>query len=219
MHPHRLCARLATEVDVELASDRFDLRHAATAQVSAVIVPERRLFVIDGIGPPHASDYGLAGLSLRAAAVAVGAALGQAGLPPPGREAAESLWWPGRDVSDGDLVDSFGDRRHWHWEQLVAVPAAATDDQVSAAIDVARRAAGRDRPLIRTTKLVEGRAIQLLAVGGLSAEAIAFGRLLDQAASAGLVRNGPVHLIHLTTPDLVPSQRLRSIVRIPVAGG
>lgn len=201
---------------MEQASSSLELRHAATERISEVVVPRRRLFAIDGLGPPEASGFELASRALRSAAAAVGGAMARAGVVPPPRAAYEALWWPGPDVPPEALVETFADRRRWYWEQLLAVPEAATDAQAEAAIDLARRGAGRERALIRLVELTEGLSAQLLAIGGPASEAEALGRLLEHAANAGHAPRGRIHVIQLTSPDLVPIDRRRVIVRIPL---
>ena len=55
----------------EESSDRLDLRHAATDRALIVVVPERQLFAIDGVGSPGGADYRLATATLRSVTAAV----------------------------------------------------------------------------------------------------------------------------------------------------
>lgn len=201
---------------MEQVSSSLELRHAATGNVSVVVVPPRRLFSMSGVGSPQSSGYEVASRALRAAVHAVGTSLVRAGLAPPPRAAAEALWTPSAEIPADELIPSFADRRRWYWEQILAVPEAASDGQAQEAIDMVRRGAGRERPLIRVIELTEGPAAQLLALGGPTSEAAALRVLLEHAASLGQAPAGRVHLIHLTAPDLVPLDRRRTIVRIPV---
>lgn len=202
---------------MEQLSSSLDLRHAATGRVGTVVVPARRLFAIDGLGPPAAAGYRLASTALRRAASAAAVPLVHAGVAPPVRPAAEALWWPDRDIPPDELVASFADRRRWHWRQVIAIPDGASDEAADEAIDAVRADAGRAEPLIRRIVLAEGRAAQLLAIGGPAPEAAALAALIGHAASLGRAPAWPVHLIHLTEPGLVAVERQRTIVRMPVA--
>lgn len=213
---HRLRKRWIARM--EYASSSLDLRHAATGRISSVVVPPRRLFAIAGLGAPEASGYELATRALMGASVAIRTALSGRGLAAPPRPASEALWWPGQDVAPDEIVSSFADRRRWHWEQMVVVPDAASDDQARDAIEAVRRDAGRAQPLVRLVEFTEGAAAQLLALGGAASEADALARLLEHVASLGREPAGRVHLIHLTPPDLVPLERRRVIVRLGMGG-
>jgi hypothetical protein len=198
-------------------SDRFELRHAATDHVSLVTVPPRRLFAIDGYGPPRTPDFRLAFDALRAADEAVRAALAHTGSRELARPAAECIWRPGPEVEPDRLVESFATRTEWRWVQLLEVQPIATSAHALDAVDGVRRRAGRDRALIRVVELQELDALQILAVGGDEAETEALRRLLDAVSSGGLDRRGDIHQIFVADPTRVPDARGRSIIRIPVA--
>lgn len=200
---------------MDAPSSSLELRHAATDRVSAVVVPARRLLAIEGTGPPTASGYEMAALALRGASLALAASVVRAGHPAPPRPAAEALWWPNSDVAPDELVPTFHDRRRWRWAQLLAVPEQATEAQAAEAIDSVRRSAGRPRALIALRELTEGWAVQILALGGTAAESAAYAQLVAHLEDGHLSAAGPVHVIHLTAPDLVPIERRRSIVRVP----
>lgn len=197
-------------------SDRFELRHAATDHVSLVTVPPRRLFAIDGFGPPRSPGFDLALETLRAAATQLDATLAGRGPRHRERPLAECLWWPGPTVERDELVGSFATRADWRWEQLLEVSPDATREEALAAIDRVRARAGREQPLLRLIELRELDALQILAVGGRPAEAVALERLLDAVTAGGLTSHGDVHQLFLTDPALVPEDHSRTILRVPV---
>jgi hypothetical protein len=197
-------------------SDRFELRHAATDQVSRVTVPARRLFAIDGFGPARTPDYLLALEAIRAVEDAVRAHHPAAGSQSVPRPPLECLWRPAGPLEPEVLVRSFASRSEWRWELLIEVPAAASlSSAVAATADVAA-GAGREQPLVRVRELRESDAIQTLSVGGPASDAAALRRLLDAASADGLEPAGDIHQILLTDPARVDGPRERSIVRVPV---
>jgi hypothetical protein len=203
-------------MDVLPLNDRLDLRHAATDRALAVNVPVRRLFAIDGFGPPATPDHLLALRTLRAADQAVRALLRARGWREQVATAAECLWRPGRTVTPDHIVDSFATRGEWRWTQLAEIPPMATDPEVLASIDSARESAGREQPLIRVIELWEGQALQILSVGGPIAEMQALRRLLDAVGAGSLSWDPVVHQIFFSDPAQSPRDRWRSILRVTV---
>jgi hypothetical protein len=196
--------------------DRLDLRHAATDRALVLNVPVRRLFAIDGFGPPVTPDYLVALHALRAADQAVRALLRVRGWREQLTTAAECLWRPGPTIGPGDIVDSFETRREWRWTQLAEIPAPAADLDVVAAIDAARESAGREQPLIRVIELWEGEVVQILSVGGPRAEVEALRRVLEAVTADGLSWDPIVHQIFFTDPVRSPRDRWRSILRVRI---
>ena len=203
-------------MDSTASSDAFELRHAATDHVTTVTVPTRRLFAIMGFGPPRSSDFGIAIASLAAADAALRETLRRRGTPPITRPAPEVLWTPGPEVDLNDFATAFSTRVGWRWEQLAAIPAAAEPADIDAAIETAQHGAGRAQPVLHVVTVSEGRAMQLLQLGGPTGEAETLGRLLVCVVDAGLVLHGAVHQLYLSGVDTIGTDRQRSILRVPV---
>jgi hypothetical protein len=197
-------------------SDRFELRHAASDRVLPVKVPSRRLLAIAGFGPPGTPDYLLALRALRLADQAVRAALSAAGWTGLVRGAAECMWQPPPEVPSASIVGSFVGRTDWRWQQLVELPRQAGPDDAAAAIDRVREGAGRERPLIHVVEARESEALQILSVGGPTAEADALRRLVDAMAADGVEGEGAIHQLFVSDPERVPRDRWRSILRVPI---
>jgi hypothetical protein len=203
-------------VTAEDASALLELRHAATDRVNIVVVPERRLFAIDGVGGPRGSDFRLASEVLRSAAENLRATLHQRRGIESRIGVIEVAWWIHPEPAPTEMAEAFADRAKWHWQQMVEVADRATDEEAEAAIDVTRAQAGRDIPLLRLIHFTEGRAAQILQVAGPEAEAAAIARLYDAVAGLGLRVRGHLHQIVLADPDRVPAGRSRSIFRLPI---
>jgi hypothetical protein len=200
----------------ELPSDRFELRHAATDRATFVVVPERRMFAIDGLGDPRLPAFVLASDSLRAVEerlrVHVQMATGRKIAP----AVLECAWWTHPEPPSQDLASSFADRSTWHWQQMIEISPAAGDDDVQRAIDETRAAFDRPVPLVRVIRFAEGRSAQILHLGGPADEHRSVVTLYDAVASAGLHPHGHLHEIRLADYERVPDGRARAILRLPI---
>jgi hypothetical protein len=200
----------------ELPSDHFELRHAATDRATIVVVPERRMFAIDGLGDPRMAGFVLASDTLRTADEALRARVQR----DQGRKVApgvlECAWWTHPEPPGQDLAVSFADRSNWHWQQMLEIPAHASDEDAAAAIDESRARAGRPSPPVRVIRFAEGRSAQILHVGGPATEHRSVVALYDAVASAGLRPHGHIHEIRLSDYERVPDDRARSILRLPI---
>jgi hypothetical protein len=201
-----------------LTSNFLELRHASTDHAIFVVVPERRFLAIDGMGEPGAADFRMATSALRTAINVLLRRLRDAGVATATRSGvAECAWWPPLPLPATELAVAFGDRSEWHWRQMIELPAHATEAQALAAIDEARRGAGREVALVRPHVFTEGSAAQLLHVGSRTAEAATALRLFQAIDEAGLQPHGRLHALTLSHPDAVPHGLGRSILRQPVA--
>lgn len=198
-------------------SDLFELRHAATDRATIVVVPERRMYAIDGVGDERGAAFRFASDTLRT----VGELLRRR-LHDQGHETRvgpiECAWWIHPEPPSTDVAEAFEDRAAWHWQQMIEIPARAPDEDAEAAIEDARSSAGRALPLVRIIRFAEGRSAQILHVGGPDTVAGSVRRLYDAVAAAGLAPRGHLHEIHIADYDRVPEGRARAILRLPVEG-
>jgi hypothetical protein len=170
-------------------------------------VPERRFLMVDGRGDPNASEefqqavgalYSLSyGLKYRLKAeLGVDRAVGP----------LEGLWW----VEDGSFA--FDDRSNWRWTVMIEQPQEATQDRV----DALARERGLE-PCPRLERFAEGPAAQLLHVGPFSEEPASVERLHAFIRDQGLRPTGRHHEIYLSDVRRTAPERLRTILRQPVA--
>jgi hypothetical protein len=199
----------------ESPSDRLDLRHASTDHATIVVVPERRLLAIGGVGSFAGADFKLASDVLRVIATDIRRRLRREQSASSPVADLESAWWTNA-VEPADMSTAWAERSDWHWQQMIEIPSVVTDATVDAAIDEARRNAGRDTPLVRLVRMTEGRAAQMLHVGSRPTESDTLGKLYEAVVGAGLRPRGQVHQIVLADPDIVPTGRAASIFRLPI---
>jgi hypothetical protein len=203
-------------MSVDLSSDRFELRHAATDRATIVVVPDRRMFAIDGLGDPRAGAFRLASETLRSADELIRERMrrehGVRAKPPD----LECAWWTHPEPPSQDLAASFADRSSWHWQQMIEIPAQAADEDTAAVVDEARTRTGRTAPPVRIIRFAEGRSAQILHVGGPATEHQSVRALYAAVEAAGLRPHGHLHEIRLADYERVPDGRARSILRLPI---
>lgn len=179
-------------------------------------LPPRRCVMIDGEGPPgpdafaprmpglYTTAYKLRfGLKDRGAITRVGP--------------LEGLWWTSDGVFDLDWLLE-GARDTWRWTLLIALPDEATADEVDRALSAGRAKVDPAlAPNLRVETVDEGRVAQLLHVGPYAAEKASIERLHAAVEAAGLELRGRHHELYLGNPQASAPERLRTILRQPVA--
>lgn len=128
----------------------------------------------------------------------------------------EGLWW----ADDFATFTSARDKSAWRWTMMILTPDWL--DQSSFEVAVARAAAKPDAsPTLRDLRLerfAEGRCVQTLHVGSFDDEAPVLAHLHDDVIpERGLTMRGKHHEIYLSDPRRVAPQKLRTILRQPVA--
>jgi hypothetical protein len=195
---------------------RNDPFYTAPAKAPVEVdLPDRTCLMIDGQGDPNGSEaFAEATQALYSTLYTLKFTLKKA-VPP--RDVAvrplEGLWWTeGREAFD------MTDRTAWRWTLLLALPDTVTPEDVTAAIAAARR----KKPLsafdqLRTETLREGRCIQIMHVGPYATEPATIAKLHAYAREHGLRPDGKHHEIYLGDPRRTAPERLRTVLRQPVA--
>ena len=198
----------------QLTSSSFmELRHASTDHPIHVVVPERRFFAIDGIGAPATIEYALAGAILRGVAQTAWrrSPVRPAAAPAP---LLETIWWQ-PTLAANAIPTEFGDRRTWHWRQLIEVPRSLSDGEARQAIEASGKEGGHPGEFVRLVTFAEGPALQLLVVGDPSGEPQTVRRLFAALTAEMLEPTGLVHELRLRDASDVPAGRGRAIIRTP----
>ena len=125
----------------------------------------------------------------------------------------EGLWWT------PDMADFSVERKSdWDWTMMIRQPEEVTQDLFEQA--VATAASKRDLPAataLRLERFAEGPAAQLLHVGPYADEGPAIERLHAFIAEQGCRLTGKHHEIYLGDPRRAAPEKLKTIVRQPVA--
>lgn len=126
----------------------------------------------------------------------------------------EALWW-------AEDMDTFltRDKDAWSWRVMITVPPWVDEAAVEAA--VAAVDAKKDLPalgMLRFQPLAEGRCLQVLHVGPYDDEGPVLERLHGEVIPERRLRfNGHHHEIYLSDPRRTAPERLRTVLRQPVA--
>ena len=206
-------------VRFERSIDRDDeLRSVAT--VRFLDLPVRHCVMIDGEGPPDPAVFATKMPGLYATAWTLRFALKRRGIVTRVGP-LEGLWWTLDGTTDLDEIfgtDRTAGRETWRWTLLIALPDEAWVAEVEAALDAGRGkldpglAAG-----LRVEAFAEGRAAQVLHVGPYATERATIERLHTAIEEAGLRPRDRHHEIYLGDPRRSAPERLRTILRQPVA--
>ena len=207
---------LATSVRFLRPVDRADELRPGS-DVRFLDLPARRFVMIDGEGPPGNTSFGPRMPGLYATAWTLRFALKRRGVV--SRVGPlEGLWWTVDGATNLDEIFAPG-RDLWRWTLVIALPDAATDAEVDAAL-----AGGREKldpglaRGLRVERFDEGRVAQLQHVGPYAAERETIERLHDAIAGAGLTPRGRHHEIYMGDPRRSAPERLKTILRQPVGG-
>ena len=191
-----------------------------TTVVRFIDVPDRRCFMVDGLGMPDASA-GSAGAFQEALQALYGVAYTlHFGLRKRGVMASvgtlEALWTLPDPIDDGDAAAA--DLTRTPWTALLPVPDEATDDEIAAAMDdLRRKKAPPALDLMRVETLREGRCAEVLYIGPYDKEGPTIQGLHDAILAAGHRPIGRHHEIYIGDPRRAAPSRLRTVIRQPIA--
>jgi len=201
------------KVDFTRALDSYRARRG---ELRLLDVPPMRYLMVDGHGDPNtAPAYADALAALYPVAYALKFAsrnyLGRDYVVPP----LEGLWW----AEDMTVFTSARDKSRWSWTMMLMVPEWVGEEMVTAAVS---RTRARKSPALldelRLEPLHEGLCVQTLHVGSFDDEAGVLARMHDEFVPAnGLRLTGRHHEIYLSDPRRTRPERLRTILRQPVA--
>jgi hypothetical protein len=186
-------------------------------RVRIVTIPDRSCIAIDGFGAPGGLEFEAAMSALYTTAYSLHFLLRERGIEAP-IGPSEALWerrdgesgWPEGEVAF--------DPSAWRWTLFMGLPDEATDEDLAAAMAVARRK--RPSPALadlHPMTLGEGVVVEAMHIGPYDTEPETIARMRELATAAGLEARGPHHEIYLGDPRRTDPGRLRTVLRQPVA--
>ena len=191
---------------------------SAAAGPQLLDVPERRCLMIDGQGDPASSPrYQEAIRALYSIAYGIHFALKKQGGEVPHVGPLEGLWFVD-GIEKLTFEENLARRHEWEWTLLIEVPEQADKHLVSAVMNDAERKHPElpvDR--VRLAHFVEGRAAQLEHRGPYAEEKEDVEKLHAFIAEQGLHPRGRHHEIYLNDPRRVKPEKIRTLLRQPVA--
>jgi hypothetical protein len=197
---------------VDLKKERKEL-YAPRRDPVLVDVPPMPFLAVDGAGDPNGPDFAAAVQALFAVSYLVKFALKREAEVDHAVMPLEGLWW-----ADDHAAFAAEDREAWRWTAMIAQPKVAD----RALIDRATHEAGAKKDLpalpgLRFELFEEGRSAQVMHLGPFSKEGPTIARLEEFIEEQGLTRNGKHHEIYLSDLRRTAPERLRTVIRQPVA--
>ncbi len=202
--------------------DKVDLKkewaglYNATKKPALVTVPEGNFLVVHGQGDPNASDaYPNAIQALYSLSYTM--KFGRktdSDVPDWNIMPLETIWY-----TEGSEVFVPEEKSNWSWIAMILQPSFITVAMVAEAAAAVRRKRG-DVPALDAAKLVrfdEGLSAQVLHVGPYAEETATIELLAEWIGTQGYAPRGRHHEIYLSDPGRTKPERLRTIIRQPVA--
>jgi hypothetical protein len=125
----------------------------------------------------------------------------------------EVLWWAD-DMSDFIA----GERDKFKWRQMIVMADWVDDEMVDQAIASASRRLGDPPGSLRLDRFAEGTCVQIMHVGSEDAAVSTMDRLYKGfLPDRNLLATGFFHEIYLSDPRRVAPERMRTVLRQPVA--
>lgn len=178
-----------------------------------VDVPSLRFLMIDGQGDPNTSpEYEAAVQTLYSVAYSLRFALKKAGILDYGVPPLEGLWWA------ADMAAFLAaDRAAWQWTMLILTPDQVTRDWFDRAVTEARAKGAPAVDRLRLDAYTEGRSAQIMHLGPYSAEGPTIQRLHAFIEAEGYALRGKHHEVYLSDPRRTAPDKMKTILRQPVA--
>jgi len=186
---------------------------ASAAKPSLVDVPPVKALLIDGQGDPNGTAFQEAVGTLYSVAYTLKFTFKKEKAIDYPVMALEGLW-----CADDPAFFMSGERDKWRWTVFVVLPDVVEKKDVAAAVDAVKKKAKFPRfPEVRFEKFAEGRAAQIMHVGPYADEAPTIEKLHRFIEEQGFKLRGAHHEIYLGDPRRSAPEKLRTIIRQPVA--
>ena len=206
----------ASSVAFERPADRTAELRGRPGEIRFLQVAPVRAVMVDGDGQPGDATFGARMPGLYATAYGLHFALKRRGVEVR-VGMLEGLYWMADGSTDFDAILG-PDRDTWRWTLLIALPNEATEAELAGALTAGRAKMPADlAPGLRVEPFDEGRVAQILHLGSYAEERPTIERLHAAVAAAGLRPRGRHHELYLGDPRRSRPERLRTLIRQPVA--
>ena len=199
---------------IDFKKEFKELYQPSAKQPSIVQVPPMSFLMIDGAGDPNTSQeyqdamQALYGMSFTLKFV-IKAADGPDWVVPP----LEGLWWM-QDMAEFSL-DAKDD---WLWTSMIMQPETVTEQLVEEArAQLKEKKDSPALPKLRFDNFDEGLCAQIMHIGPYDAEGPAIAKLHEFIAQKGHQLRGKHHEIYLSDPRRTAPEKLKTILRQPIA--
>jgi hypothetical protein len=182
--------------------------YRASREVEEVQVTKGTFLVVDGVGGPGGQAFQEATNKLFSLAYTTKFMLQRAAVLDFAIPNLECLWFEnlaGKPASE------------WPWRLMIRIPDQVTGRELKAAGQMLADRRGLDTAQVQRKVWKEGRALQVLHVGPYEGIASAYAELQASAEERGLTCTRPGHEVYLSDPRRVAPEKIKTIVRMPVA--
>jgi hypothetical protein len=192
-----------------------DLFLRAPAQPELLDLPPATYLALDGVGAPEGTAFQDGIRAIYRVAYALKLALRKSGRMAFKPAALEALW----TTREGGLPGTWtAPRWEWRWKLLLRVPPNVSKKDVEAA---KRAVVEKDdpgpAPRVSLQRLAEHKVVQALHRGPYTTERETLGKMVALMTQRHLHPHGLHHEIYLGDPRRTRPERLRTILRVPVA--
>ncbi|HEX6145718.1 MAG TPA: GyrI-like domain-containing protein [Acidimicrobiia bacterium] len=178
-----------------------------------VDVPDLQFVMIDGDGGPDSEAFASAMRWIFAVVYPIKLIakerMGKSFVEPP----LECLWW-------ADDMNDFiaGNRDKLRWRLMIVTADWVEQEMFDNATTTASERLGNPPSSLRLERFAEGPSVQIMHLGPNSEEAATLARLHNEfLPEHHLVANGHHHEIYLNDPQRVAPEKLKTVLRQPVA--
>ena len=188
------------------------LYKARRGVVDFVTVPELSYLLVPGEGEPEGDAFAKAIQALYSVSYGAHFLVRKRSGETTKVMPLEALWW-------ADDMTSFvnGDRDRWLWQAMIVQPEPIDADTIAEAVAHAIDKGVPSLDRLRFERWTEGLCAQVLHLGPYAEEGATIEALHAAIRSAGYVLRGRHHEIYLGDPRRSAPEKLRTIVRQPVA--
>jgi hypothetical protein len=201
-------------IKLDLKKDLKYLYHPSPRAVEIVDVPRMQFLMIDGTGDPNtAQDFRDAMMALYGVAYTLKFALKKRENVDYPIMALEGLWW----VDDLTLFAQT-DRSKWQWRAMIMQPDIVTESAFQQASEEVRQK--KNPPLLDKMRLDsyhEGLSAQIMHIGPYATEMPTVEKLHADILAKGYQLRGKHHEIYLGDPRRCAPEKLKTIIRQPIA--
>jgi len=202
-------------IKTDLKKELKKLYNPSAKEVSLVEVPPMSYLMIDGMGDPNTSqEYMESVEALYAMSYALKFLVKKS--PDPIDHVVmplEGLWW-----MDNIAESGLKNKDTWKWTSMIMQPSFVTGTMVELAIEQVQKKKGLPAlPKMRFETYDEGLSAQIMHIGPYAAEAPTIRKLHHFIEDKGYSRKGKHHEIYLSDPRKAAPEKLKTIIRQPVA--
>ncbi|MFN8497911.1 MAG: GyrI-like domain-containing protein [Anaerolineae bacterium] len=190
-----------------------DLYNPPSKTPVLIEVPPLDYLMLDGQGDPSGAAFAEATQALYSVAYTLKFMLQKElgvkySVPP-----MSALWWA------DEMTDFLNARRdNWRWTAMIMQPVVVAPEQLARAIsDAARKKDVAAVADVRLERFAEGLAAQIMHLGPYSAEPPTIARLHAFIHHRGYALRGKHHEVYLSDPRRAAPEKMKTVLRQPVA--